>query len=71
MGGFSPTWCHMCDYYPQAIINFGMKDAWKKAPVTLEVCWVMQHWKDKGWDIDYIVDQSLKWQFPLSMQIIP
>ena len=61
MGGFSATWCHMCDYYPQAIINFGMKDAWKKAPVTLEVCWVMQHWKDKGWDIDYIVDQSLKW----------
>ncbi|MBN2315726.1 MAG: DUF4832 domain-containing protein [Sedimentisphaerales bacterium] len=61
MGGFSPTWCHMCDYYPQAIINFGMKDAWKKAPVTLEVCWVMQHWKDKGWDVDYIIDQSLKW----------
>ncbi len=61
MGGFSPTWCHMCDYYPQAIINFGMKDAWKKAPVTLEVCWVMQYWKDKGWDVDYIIDQSLKW----------
>jgi len=61
MGGFSPTWCHMCDYYPQAIINFGMKDAWKKAPVSLEVCWVMQHWKDNGWDIDYIIDQSLKW----------
>jgi hypothetical protein len=61
MGGFSPTWSHMHDYYPQAIINFGMKDAWKKAPVTLEVCWVMQHWKDKGWDVDYIIDQSLKW----------
>jgi len=61
MGGFSPTWCHMLDYYPQAIINFGMRDAWKKAPVTLEVCWVIQHWKDKGWDVDYIIDQSLKW----------
>jgi hypothetical protein len=61
MGGFSKTWCHMCDYYPQAIINFGMQDAWKKAPVTLEVCWVMQHWKDQGWDVDYIIDQSLKW----------
>ena len=21
----------------------------------------MQHWKDQGWDIDYIIDQSLKW----------
>jgi hypothetical protein len=61
MGGFSPTWCHMYDYYPEAIINFGMQDAWKKAPVSLEVCWVMQYWKDKGWDLDYIIDQSLKW----------
>jgi hypothetical protein len=61
MGGFSPTWSHMNDYYPRAIIEFGMKDAWKKAPVTLEVCWVMQHWKDMDWDLDYIIDQSLKW----------
>jgi hypothetical protein len=21
----------------------------------------MQHWKNKGWDVDYIIDQSLKW----------
>jgi hypothetical protein len=62
MGGFSnPNWSHMQDYYPQGIINFGMQDAWKKAPVTFEVCWVMQHWKNKGWDVDYIIDQSLKW----------
>ena len=61
MGGFSPTWSHMCDYYPEAIVNFGMAEAWRKAPVSLEVCWVMQTWKDKGWDVDYIIDQSLKW----------
>jgi len=61
MGGFNPNWSHMLDYYPQAIINFGVRDAWEKAPVTLEVCWVMQHWKDMGWDVDYIIDQSLKW----------
>ena len=61
MGGFSTTWSHMNDYYPQSIIQFGMQDAWKKAPVTLEVCWVMQHWKDMGWDVNYIIDQSLKW----------
>jgi hypothetical protein len=62
MGGFSnPNWSHMQDYYPQAIINFGMRDAWKKAPVSLEVCWVMQQWRNKGWDVDYIIDQSLKW----------
>ena len=61
MGGFSANWSHMNDYYPQAIINFGVKDAWEKAPVTLEVCWVMQHWKDMGWDVDHIIDESLKW----------
>jgi len=62
MGGFgNPEWSHMMDYYPQGIINFGMKDAWKKAPVSLEVCWVMQKWHDEGWDVDYIIDESLKW----------
>ncbi len=62
MGGFdNPNWSHMLDYYPQAIVKDGMAEAWKRAPVTLEVCWVMQHWLDKGWDVDYIIDQSLKW----------
>ncbi|WP_308638360.1 DUF4832 domain-containing protein [Paenibacillus silvisoli] len=54
-------WSHMNDYYPQQIIVSGMQEAWKKAPISFEVCWVVQHWKDKGWDIDYIIDQSLKW----------
>lgn len=61
MGGFSKTWCHMYDYYPQTIIQAGLAGAWKKAPVTMEACWVMQHWKDQGWDVDYIIGQSLKW----------
>jgi hypothetical protein len=59
--GPDDNWCHMYDYYPQAIINCGMRDAWQKAPVSLEVCWVMQHWYNMGWDIGYIIDQSLKW----------
>ncbi|HZU29399.1 MAG TPA: DUF4832 domain-containing protein [Bryobacteraceae bacterium] len=61
MGGFSPTFSHMLDLYPESIILDGMQDAWKKAPVSFEVCWVMQHWLDKGWDVNYIIDQSLKW----------
>jgi hypothetical protein len=61
MGGFSKTWCHMNDLYPQSIIKLGLEDAWKTSPVTMEVCWVMQTWKNNGWDVDYIIDQSLKW----------
>jgi len=61
MGGFNPNWNHMEDYYPQGIINFGMRDAWRKAPVSFEVCWVMGKWKNEGWDIDHIIDESLKW----------
>jgi hypothetical protein len=38
-----------------------MRDAWKKAPVSFEACWVMGHWMKNGWDVDYIIDESLKW----------
>jgi hypothetical protein len=61
MGGFNPNWNHMEDYYPQGIINFGMRDAWKEAPVSFEVCWVMGKWRNEGWDVDQIIDESLKW----------
>jgi hypothetical protein len=55
------NWCHMFDAYPEDIVKYGIEDAWKKAPVTLEACWVMQHWKNQGWDVDYILEQALKW----------
>jgi len=61
LGGFSKTWCHMEDYYPQTLIQTGMQEAWRRAPVTMEACWVMQFWKNQGWDIDHIIDESLKW----------
>ena len=61
LGGFSKTWSHMNDYYPQTLAQTGMKDAWQRAPVTMEACWVMQFWKNQGWDIGHIIDESLKW----------
>jgi hypothetical protein len=58
-------WTHMYRYYPQGIINFGMKDAWKKAPVSLEICGTLKSWKEKqeynAKDVDYIIDETLKW----------
>jgi len=58
-------WTHMYDYYPQTIANFNMKDAWKKAHVSFEICGTMPRWKsDQGYgeeEVKYIIDQSLKW----------
>lgn len=61
MGGFSKTWNHMTDLYPESVIEDGLSDAWKKAPVTMEACWVMQTWENNGWDVHYIIDQAIKW----------
>ncbi|ROR27402.1 uncharacterized protein DUF4832 [Mobilisporobacter senegalensis] len=62
MGGFhGDEWSHMLDFYPQNIQNFNMGDSWKKAPVVFEACWHMNDWYNQGWDIDYIIDESLKW----------
>jgi hypothetical protein len=69
-----PAWNHMYDYYPQTIIDYDMQDAWKKAPVTFEICGIFDTWAmTEGfntWDLNkpytdeqvqYIIDQSLKW----------
>ncbi len=62
MGGFhGEEWSHMLDFYPENISNFHMGQAWKKAPVVFEACWHMNDWFLQGWDIDYIIDESLKW----------
>ena len=62
MGGFhGKEWSHMQDYYPMNIENFDMHDAWEKGPVVFEACWHMNDWYVSGWDIDYIIAESLKW----------
>jgi len=61
MFGFSNEFNHMFDYYPQAINRGMMQNVWQKEPIVFESCWNMAHWQQKGWDIDYIIDQSLKW----------
>lgn len=62
MGGFHGNeWSHMLDFYPQNIQNFNMGEAWKRAPVVFEACWHMNDWYRQGWDIDYIIEESLKW----------
>jgi hypothetical protein len=55
------NWGHMLDSYPALTSRPGVRDAWQKAPVSLEVCGVVGDWYSAGWDIDYIVDQALRW----------
>ena len=54
-------WCHMLDFYPQQIVRAGIQDVWQRSPVSLETCWVPGGWKEKGYDLDYILAQALRW----------
>jgi len=56
-----PTFSHMLDFYPQQIARMGIQDVWQRSPVSLETCWVPGFWKEKGWDVDYILGQALRW----------
>ncbi len=59
MGGFSKTWCHMCDAYPQLVRKAGVADAWKTAPIAWETCWDMRRWVSEGWSLRYIFNYAL------------
>jgi len=61
LGDLSSGWNHMNDAYQQAIDAAGVEDAWKHAPVVFESCWKMQHWADEGWDIEFILNEALRW----------
>ncbi|MBN1421541.1 MAG: sulfatase-like hydrolase/transferase [Planctomycetes bacterium] len=58
-GGFSKTWCHMRDFYPQQIEKTRAGEAWKTGPVAFESCWDMRKWSEEGWDIRGIFDFAL------------
>jgi hypothetical protein len=51
----------MLDFYPQQVASTGIQDVWQRSPVSLETCWVPGYWKEKGWDVDYILQQALRW----------
>jgi hypothetical protein len=59
MGGFSPTWNHMENAYPQQVEASGAQDAWKRAPVAWETCWDMRKWVAEGWDVCHIFQYAL------------
>jgi hypothetical protein len=42
-------------------VRAGIQDVWQRKPVSLEVCYTVAGWKEKGYDVDYILDQALRW----------
>lgn len=55
------NWNHMYDAYPREVFQAGVQDAWRRAPVVFETCWTVPHWKNEGWDLDWILEQALKY----------
>jgi hypothetical protein len=51
----------MLDVYPQQVVRAGISEVWRRSPVSLESCWVPGYWKEKRWDVKYILDQALRW----------
>ncbi|MCW8131595.1 MAG: DUF4832 domain-containing protein [Planctomycetota bacterium] len=60
-------WNHMFDAYPKEVFENGVSETWKTAPVTLETCWTVGYWENKGWDIDWILEQGLKYHASVFM----
>lgn len=58
-------WSHMADVYPRDIVKSGMSEAWRKQPVTMEICYTLLYWHDSlRYDtktVEYIFNEALKW----------
>jgi hypothetical protein len=61
------NWNHMFDAYPKEVNDCGVTDTWKTAPITLETCWTVGYWKKVGWDLDFIMEQALKYHMSVFM----
>jgi hypothetical protein len=55
------SWNHMYDCYPDTLIRNNAVDRWKTQPVHFESGWVPLGWYQRGWDIDFILQQGLKY----------
>ncbi len=65
MGGFSKTWNHMRDLYPQHVKAADAGEAWQQAPVAFETCWDIRKWVQEGWDLRHIFDYGLNFHASL------
>lgn len=52
---------HMLDRYPQQLVKAHAEEIWRRSPVSLETCGTPASWRERGFDVDYILDQALRW----------
>ena len=50
---------HINIRYPRRVAQ--IPDVWKTAPVSFESYWWLGEWMRKGWDIDNIIELTLRW----------
>jgi hypothetical protein len=55
------SWNHMYECYPRGVVMNGGSDTWKTAPVHFETCWVPMTWYQRNFDLDFILEQGLKY----------
>jgi Domain of unknown function (DUF4832)/Beta-galactosidase len=51
----------MLDVYPQQVVRAGIQEVWQRSPVSLETCGTPAEWKRDGFDVNYILEQALRW----------
>src|SRR5690348_6319881 len=51
----------MLDRYPEQVVETNIQNAWMRSPVSLESCGVAGTWFKYGYDVNYILDQALRW----------
>src|SRR5208283_3866023 len=60
-------WCHTFDAYPMEIEQSGVKDAWQKAPVTMETGGNVAYWFAAGYDLNVIIREGYRYHTSVFM----
>jgi Domain of unknown function (DUF4832) len=61
LGDMRARWNHMLDFYPEQIVRAGIGDVWQRYHVSFETCGVPESWKRAGSDVQYILNEALRW----------
>jgi len=60
-GDMRSPWGAMLDEYPEQIVRAGIQNIWERSPVSLESCGVPGSWFKHGYNLNYILQQALRW----------